>query len=73
MTKKVIFYADEETRSKLDNLAEDSNMSKVIRNLILREWDVKNNSIRVPIIGKLNGETIRFDAIEHTVIGEENV
>ena len=57
MTKKVIFYADEETRSKLDNLAEGSDMSKVIRGLILREWDDKHNSIRVPVAGKLNNHT----------------
>ena len=70
MTKKVIFYADEETRSKLDDLAKDSDMSKVIRGLILREWDVKNNSIRVPIIGKFNSETT-FEDIEKMQEGLE--
>jgi hypothetical protein len=42
-------------------------MSKVIRNLILREWDVKNNSIRVPLIGTI-GKTIEYTG--HTVINE---
>lgn len=52
MTQTVIFKTDPETESKLDDLSKDSDRSKVIRALILREWDVKNNSIRVPIEGK---------------------
>ena len=67
MTEQVLIKFDPETRSKLDNLAEGSDMSKTIRGLILREWDVKNNSIRVPLIGTI-GKTIEYTG--HTVINE---
>ena len=50
MTETVIIKIDEETKSKLDKLAVGSDRSKVIRNLILREWDYQHDSIRVPII-----------------------
>ena len=70
MTEQVLIKFDPETRSKLDNLAEGSDMSKVIRGLILREWDVKNNSIRVPVAGKFNSETT-FEDIEKMQEGIE--
>jgi hypothetical protein len=52
MTVQVNFKADEETVSKLNDLAKDSDKSKVLRALILFAWDIKNDSIRVPIEGK---------------------
>ena len=70
MTEQVLIKFDPETRLKLDNLAEGSDMSKVIRGLILREWDDKHNSIRVPIIGKFNSETT-FEDIEKMQEGLE--
>ena len=68
MTEQVLIKFDPETRSKLDNLAEGSDMSKVIRNLVLREWDVKHNSVRVPLVGTI-GKAGSYNG--HTVIGEE--
>jgi predicted transcriptional regulator len=53
MTETVILKVDPETKSKLESLAKDSDKSKVIRSLILREWDTQNDSIRVPIVGKI--------------------
>ena len=70
MTKKILINLDGETESKLDNLAEGSDMSKVIRGLILREWDDKHNSIRVPVAGKFNSETT-FEDIEKMQEGLE--
>ena len=70
MTERLLIKLDKETRSKLDDLAEGSDMSKVIRGLILREWDVKNNSIRVPVAGKFNSETT-FEDIEKMQEGIE--
>ena len=67
MTEQVLIKFDPETRSKLDNLAEGSDMSKVIRGLVLREWDDKNNSIRVPLVGTI-GKTGSYTG--HKVIEE---
>jgi hypothetical protein len=53
MTTKILINLDAETESKLNDLAKKSDKSKVIRNLILREWDTKNNSIRVPLVGTI--------------------
>jgi hypothetical protein len=53
MTETLYLKVDPETKSKLESLATGSDMSKVIRSLILREWDTKNNCVRVPIIGKI--------------------
>lgn len=68
MTEQVLIKFDPETRSKLDNLAEGSDMSKVIRGLILREWDEKNDCIRVPLVGTL-GKAGSYTG--HTVIEEK--
>lgn len=67
MTTKILINLDAETESKLNDLSKDSDKSKVIRNLILREWDTKNNSIRVPLVGTIgkagsyNGHTVIED------------
>ncbi|MFA5150588.1 MAG: hypothetical protein WC433_06740 [Candidatus Omnitrophota bacterium] len=53
MTTKILINLDEETKSKLDDLAKYSDKSKVIRYLILQAWDKKNNSIRVPLVGTI--------------------
>ena len=63
MTKKILINLDQETLEKLNDLAKDSNMSKVIRALILREWDVKNDSIRVPKEGYIGKHGIASEKI----------
>ena len=65
MTTKILINLDAETESKLNDLSKDSDKSKVIRALILKEWDNKNNSIRVPLIGTI-GMTGSYNG--HTVI-----
>jgi len=70
MTKKILINLDQETESKLNDLSKDSDMSKVIRNLILREWDVKNDCIRVPLIGTL-GKAGSYNG--HTVIKDNHI
>jgi hypothetical protein len=64
MTKKILINLDQETLEKLNDLAKDSDKSKAIRRAVLLAWDVKNNSIRVPLIGTIgkvgsyNGHTV---------------
>jgi hypothetical protein len=54
---------DEETLGKLRAITgEKGDMSKIVRALILREWDTQFNSIRVPIVGKIgiaSGKSIK--------------
>jgi hypothetical protein len=67
MTKKILINLDQETLEKLDDLAKDSDKSKAARRAILLAWDVKNDCIRVPLIGTLgkagsyNGHTVIED------------
>ena len=70
MTEKIFIKVDPETKSKLENLAKDSDMSKVLRNLILREWDEKNDCIRVPLIGTI-GKAGSYNG--HTVIKDNHI
>jgi hypothetical protein len=69
MTKKILINLDHETESKLYDLSKDSDKSKVIRALILLAWDVKNDSIRVPLVGKI-GQAGIYDG--HTFIDPIN-
>ncbi|MFA5367535.1 MAG: hypothetical protein WC333_06620 [Dehalococcoidia bacterium] len=68
MTTKILINLDAETESKLNDLSKDSDKSKVIRALILKEWDIKNDCIRVPLIGTL-GKAGSYNG--HTVIEEK--
>ena len=58
MITKILINLDPETKRKLDDLAKDSDKSSEVRKAILFAWDVKNNSVRVPIEGKLNNHTV---------------
>ena len=64
MTEIVTIKTDPETKAKLEKLSEGSDMSKILRALILREWDVQHDSIRVPLVGTIgkagsyNGHTV---------------
>jgi hypothetical protein len=51
-SEQVNIKFDPETAAKLKSLATGSDMSKVVRRLVLQEWDRVNDSIRVPIEGK---------------------
>jgi hypothetical protein len=61
MITKILINLDLETKRKLDDLAKDSDKSSEVRKAILFAWDVKNNSIRVPVEGKLNNHTVISD------------
>ena len=52
------FLFDDETEKMLAELAEGSDGSKVIRDLIRTAWKLKHGIIEVPIVGKLNKKTI---------------
>ena len=54
MNKRINIMLDAETKRKLDKLSESSDKSKIIRSLILREWDYQHDSIRVPLISNLS-------------------
>jgi hypothetical protein len=69
MITKILINLDQETESKLNDLSKDSDKSKVIRALILKEWDVKNDSVRVPLIGTI-GQAGIYDG--HTFIDPIN-
>ena len=64
MTKKILINLDKEAEEKLNDLAKDSDKSKAARRAILLAWDVKNDCIRVPLVGTIgkagsyNGHTI---------------
>jgi len=64
MTEQINIKLDHETLSKLERLAECSDKSKVIRALILKEWDLQHDSIRVPLVGKIGRIETRQDGIE---------
>jgi hypothetical protein len=70
MTTKILINLDAETESKLNDLSKDSDKSKVIRALILKEWDIKNDSIRVPLIGTI-GKAGSYNG--HTVIKDNHI
>ena len=70
MTTKILINLDAETESKLNDLSKDSDKSKVIRALILKEWDIKNDCIRVPLIGTL-GKAGSYNG--HTVIKDNHI
>ena len=70
MTKKILINLDSETQEKLADLVKDSDQSKVIRALILREWDVKNDCVRVPLIGTI-GKAGSYNG--HTVIEDNHI
>jgi hypothetical protein len=68
MTEIITIKTDPETKAKLEKLSEGSDMSKILRSLILREWDVQHDSIRVPLVGTI-GKTGSYNG--HTVIDPE--
>lgn len=70
MTEIVVFKTDAETKSKLEMLSEGSDKSKLLRALVLREWDARNDSIRVPVLGKLS-KLNPCNEIENRQEGEE--
>ena len=70
MTTKILINLDQETLEKLDDLAKDSDKSKAIRRAILLAWDVKNDCIRVPLVGTL-GKAGSYNG--HTVIEDNHI
>jgi hypothetical protein len=70
MTKKILINLDQETLEKLDDLAKDSDKSKAARRAILLAWDIKNDCIRVPLVGTI-GKAGSYNG--HTVIKDNHI
>ena len=70
MINKILINLDQETLEKLDDLAKDSDKSKAARRAILLAWDIKNDCIRVPLVGTI-GKAGSYNG--HTVIKDNHI